>query len=238
MNSKLEQILLGDISDRLVSVCEIKHQAAILKASYQDFLNPLTQVVEPALRIQCANRESADRLWIRRYEISKTLLRQLGFCHWVIIGLKDITFYSPWQTIYMQREVMNKINYRITPRADVELAKMILDSPTSCAIVAMETNIILAASPGITATTDKTSAELINTSLDDLWADHQQDLDEMHQNLRRQGTLKDYCYTAGSWTNINNAWEVMSHRFRAQRIEAVEFMGQLCRLTYGVEIIG
>ncbi|MBD1864203.1 MULTISPECIES: hypothetical protein [Trichocoleus] len=118
--------------------------------------------------------------------------------------------------------------------SDGDIAKRILDSGVSCGVVDFKTNILLCASQEVIKTSGRKAFSIQGKDLNDLW--DKQILADLNRDLQQQGKLTDACYTAKSWANKEGTWQTEEHRFRAQTIEVVKFLGRWCRLTYGIEI--
>lgn len=193
----------------------------------------------PCMQICVGDRwQNAATLVANQEEICNYVVNRLGFFRWIAImvtdGGKQCYYCAPWHTI-IRANLMEDLTLFVDQSSrDGDLAKELLDSNFSGAIVTCDDNIVLLASPEIIRTANQKQDEIIGKSLSPLWADHQDTLNDLHRDLKRNLILSDYQYVSGTRDDNN---EVISRRFSAREIRLVRFMGRICRMTLGVEII-
>ena len=194
---------------------------------------------DPCIQIQLGDRwQDAATLVCNEKELCDYVVNRLGFFRWIAImvtdGGKQCHYCAPWHTI-IRANIMEDLTLFVDQSSrDGDLAKELLDSHFSGAIVTCDDNIVLLASPEIIRTANQKQDEIIGKSLSPLWADHQDTLNDLHRNLKQNLLLSDYQYVSGTRAANN---EVVSRRFCAREIRLVRFMGRICRMTLGVEII-
>lgn len=190
---------------------------------------------ELSIVLDCVSEADARRAWLFRQQISD-ILRKILTGEWLIVRVKGVDFFPPWKITtgcsLMLSEFLIKSN-----DSSGKLAARLLDSSLSGAIVDIETSKLLLASESIVNTNGKEACMVIGQSLAPLWEGHEQDLAEIHQGLKQQGYLENHRYYANTWVLRNGVFQTESRLFHARRIEAVCFLGRLCRLTFGVEIV-
>lgn len=186
---------------------------------------------EMALCFSCFHKDSVKFLWQRRTDIADKVL-MFGIAKWVILCLDGKAFYPPWQAeTYSSKTMLQIANPTVS---DGDIAKRILDSGLSCGVVDFNSNILLCASQEIAATIGRDAFAIQGRNLNDLW--DQKILTDLNRDLKQQGKLEDFRYTAKSWVRKDGIWQTEEHEFCARSVEIVKFLGRWCRLTYGIEI--
>ena len=121
----------------------------------------------------------------------------------------------------------------------VDLARRILDSDKSCAIVDVNTNRLRLASDQIHLTSGRDVFWMEqNTDMDKMW--NPSVLEDLNRDLRQQGSLSDFTYEAYSWEFDldENIWRRRTRKFHAQKFELTTYRGRLARVSWGVSVVG
>lgn len=205
-----------------------------------------------AIRIPCIDQDAALNLFKFRREISEIVLNS-GFGEWIFLSVGTV-HYPVWKA----RKMVNSTDLQIHESSwtDGDLAKSILDSPYSAAIVNLQTNQLVTASKHIEKTNGMPQLKLltrrpfeyidlhgnlrigIEGDQNATWEANFQELFDLNRDLQQQGRLENRSYRSANWEQRDGMWYVVPRKFRARSVQLVNFMDQLCRLTHDVEVVG
>lgn len=188
------------------------------------------------LVVNTCERKEANDLWRNRKILAGAAVR-LNLAQKTLIKYQGKLFRPPFDVHVEYGVQIVQSPILSESETDGDLAKRILDCGVSAALVDFLTNRLIASSKQIVSSSGRDWFFMVTEGQDmnAMWAPSA--LYDLNRDLRQEGRLTDYVYSAYTWVQEGGIWIRAERQFKADLFEVVPFYSRACRLSMGVEII-